>query len=83
MTDDHIPIQTRRALQVWTVYDHPKDFPDHYVARASVNGVATDHYHTFETEAHLEGMRETFHKQGLVRVQRHHSDDAVIMEVWL
>ena len=82
MTND-IPIQTRRALQVWTIYDHPKDFPDHYVARANVDGVPTDHYHTFETLADLEVMRNTFRERGMVRVERHHSDDTVIMEVWL
>src|SRR4030095_3138806 len=28
-----------RTLSIWTVYDHPRDYPQHYVARRSEIGV--------------------------------------------
>ena len=84
MTDDDAPqMRSYRGLQMWTIYDHPSDFPDYFVARVCLNGIPRDHHHTFETEEELEEMREKFRQRGMVRIERHPTDDPVIMEVWL
>ena len=84
MTDDDIPQSvSRRGRQMWTVFDHPPDFPDCYVAKASLNSIDVNHFHTFETDEALEDMRAMFRQRGMVCVERHPEDDPKIMEVWL
>lgn len=66
-------------LSVWTIYDHPSDFPDSFVARAFTTGptneiiLATD----------LEQLREAFDRAGLVCMARNPNDDPKIVETWL
>jgi hypothetical protein len=72
------------SLAMWTVYDHPRDHPDHFVARlAFVSGtgglVMTE---TTITAATLEQLRGLL-PPGLCRIARHPDDDANIVEIWL
>lgn len=71
-------------LPLWVVYDHPKDFPDQYVARQHVVGIAGQQP-TDRTMAHadIESIRTALRNLGLVRLNRHPTDDPVILEVWL
>lgn len=71
-------------LAVWVVYDHPRDFPDVYVARkhiASVSGNTA----TEETlvSPDLNVLREALEAKGFVHLSRDPNDDPVILEVWL
>jgi hypothetical protein len=71
------------ALQLWTIYDHPSDFPDCFVARLSLvsrGGIIT----TRETltAPTLEALRSQL-PPGLYRLNRDPYDDPVIVEVWL
>ena len=67
-------------LEIWTVYDHPTDFPDMFVARKFNGGEPTkDHI----TSPDIDQIRYAFEELGLVRVMRHPSDDPCIVETWL
>lgn len=65
------------------MYERPLDFPEHFVARRfevqKAVARVTDEYVQAET---LEAVRELIPK-GLHRTDRHPSDDANIVEVWL
>lgn len=71
-------------LVLWTVYDHPSDYPDQYVARQFVVGIGGQRA-TDRVMAHvdLESIRAVLSHAGLVRVERHPTDDPVILETWL
>lgn len=77
------PAQATKALNIWTVYNRPADFPHGYIARR------------FEVDAHgptptqdvvigdLRIIREGFRQAGLTCVPRSEGDDLNIVESWL
>jgi hypothetical protein len=67
-------------LELWTVYDHPLDFPDEYVARKFIDGKVTQEYFTMDD---LEKMRMVMESKALFCVTRHPTDDPCIVETWL
>jgi hypothetical protein len=69
-----------RALVTWTIYDHPKDFPDLFVARKFVGEMPAS-----EAYAHsaIEPLRELMRGFGLVCLARSPSDDPAIVETWI
>jgi hypothetical protein len=70
-------------LSMWTVFDHPKDFPHSFVARRfEVNGtgvIATDDI----VQGDLNILRESFLKAGMYCLTRNDDDDEKIVETWL
>jgi hypothetical protein len=69
-------------LNVWTVYDHPKDFPETYVARRFLtlpSPVATDDV----VQGDLPAIRDAFHRCGLVCLSRNDGDEPQIVESWI
>ena len=71
------------ALPIWTVYEHPSDMPDKYVARmflCTKYAIATDEVIVADT---LDEVRKTLACRGLIRITRHQTDDPVIVETWL
>ena len=70
-------------LPMWVVYDHPKDFPDVFVARKWLvragETVATTEILTAKT---IDILRDAL-PRGLVRLERSDHDDQAIREVWL
>jgi hypothetical protein len=69
-------------LQIWTVYDHPSDYPDKYVARLHVvsksgTGPTTE---MFVADT-LEELRVLL-PPGLYCLPRYAADDPVIVETW-
>jgi len=77
---------TERAnlLSMWTVYDHPIDVPDLFVARrweVHPDGPrATDDVITAPT---LDALRSEFHRRGLTCLRRAPGDEPPIVETWL
>jgi hypothetical protein len=75
----------RGVLSIWTVHDHPTDFPDTFVARRSEAGggnpdpVATADVVTGD----LAVIRESMVMCGLYRMARAPSDEAQIVETWM
>jgi len=72
-------------LSLWTVYDHPKDMPDVYVARRSevLRGGKTRMTEEAMACTSLDPIREEMMRRGLICMTRAPTDDPVIVEVWL
>jgi hypothetical protein len=73
----------RDVLDMWTLYDHPRDFPNSYVARRFVIGNASEATGDLIVAPKAEDIRGILYQAGRVRLERHPGDDPVIMEVWL
>lgn len=73
-----------RYLAIWTVYDHPSDCPDCFIARkylVTAGGpVATQETRTART---LQPLRDSFELEGLYCMPRDPNDDPKIIESWL
>jgi hypothetical protein len=71
-------------LEMWTVYDHPKDHPDSFVARRWTIGpnlaIPTDDW---IEETTLEELRERMIEAGRVCIRRSLEDDPAIVETWV
>jgi hypothetical protein len=73
------------VLFTWTIYDHPKDYPDHFVARKWSIGTkpgepeATDEVIVRPT---LDEVRALL-PPALYCVARNEGDDPVVVETWL
>jgi hypothetical protein len=75
-----------QPLRMWTIYDHPRDCPDFFVARRfeSYPGFLLPTTAVIQSK-HLIPLRETLvvdHGMG-VQIARAASDDPVIVEVWM
>ena len=70
-------------LTGWTVYDHPRDYPDCFVARRWI-GKGGDVIATADmfTAATLEEVRALL-PAGLIHFPRMPGDDPKIVEVWM
>lgn len=71
-------------LVLWTIYDHPRDYPNAFVARRWVvergGERATDTLMTSDT---LDWLRDQMLDMGLYRLPRDPADDPSIVETWL
>jgi hypothetical protein len=72
------------VVPIWTVYERPKDCPNHYVARLHVSDRSGSRATTaaFKGDT-LESVRDILITAGLSFIPRDESDDAVIVECWL
>lgn len=66
-------------LPIWTIYDHPLDFPAQFVARLSVMDRPTAKVLKGDT---LDALRAQM-PHGLTCIPRSPGDDPVIVECWL
>lgn len=79
MTDDAV------YMPIWTIYEHPADYPDLFVARrfdivpGEPEACATQ---DILTAASLDELRSLL-PRGLTRIARFHDDEPQIVEVWL
>jgi hypothetical protein len=69
----------RGFLPIWTVYDHPTDHPDTFIARRFENDKPT----TDAIAGDLDLIRKCMQRAGLTCLMRAASDDAKIVETWL
>lgn len=71
-------------LVMWTVYDHPRDFPHSFVARKLVVGRdgAIDTSQVIVCRQ-VVLIREWMQRRGFWCMPRQAADDPVILEVWL
>ena len=71
-------------LQMWTVYDHPLDYPDFFVARrfeVTADGAMPTSIALHSED--LEELREALMSQGFTPLARDPMDDPKIVETWL
>lgn len=72
-------------LSMWTVFDHPSDYPDDYVARCFVIGKGLDGPRATHNSitGSLKHLRATMRAAGLTPLMRDEKDDPKIVETWL
>lgn len=70
----------KKALEIWTVYDHPEDYPNCFVARKFLNDQPTDELIVGQN---VEEIRQMFRNKGLQVVPRCPGDMPSILEIWL
>lgn len=71
-------------LVLYTIYDHPKDYPDNFVVRAFILAADGKQYASKECKlaTTLEEARK-FVPPDKVLTQRYANDDPVIVETWI
>lgn len=73
----------RGVLNIWTVYDRPKDFPHSYVARrfevTADGAIPTRDI----VQGELSIIRKSFMECGLTCLTRNETDEPQIVESWL
>lgn len=69
-------------VEIWTVYDHPSDYPNKIVARKFLNDKPTKE---FIIGDNIKSVRKQLlsHNPNLTRFEPHPTDDIVILETWL
>lgn len=71
-------------LTMWTVYDHPRDFPNNYVARKFlVDADGPRPQEQILVCPHVDKIRATLAADGFVCLPRLPDDDPTIIEVWV
>lgn len=72
-----------KALQMWVIYDHPRDEPNHFVARRwdiQAGKALPTKVHLLSKD--LNALRSAL-PPGLCKMERDDRDDPVIMETWI
>ncbi len=73
-------------MNLYTIYDSPRDFPDTYIVRRwevvdnEKEPVARE---VFMVDKDLDKIRAELQKKGLLAFQRDEDDDAKIVETWI
>ena len=73
------------AFEIWTIYEHPKDFPTKYVARlwkvsGGIDPAPEPYLMASDT---LEALRDRMLARGLTVLPRDPNDDPSIVENWV
>jgi hypothetical protein len=73
------------GVDIWVVYQHPKDLPELPVVVRRQIALATGIWvdPTAYGFDELEKARQWLHGRGLTRLDRHPTDDPVIVESWI
>lgn len=72
-----------RELPTWVIYDHPKDFPEYFVARKwMIREGGPEPTEIMFKDTNLERMRSSL-PDGLIRIPRYDGDDPAIIESWI
>jgi hypothetical protein len=71
----------KRFPPMWTIYDHPRDYPDHFAVRCWY-GLTPEDSVTHWVTLH-EARQYIIDQGGSVPLERFALDDPVIVEVWL
>ena len=67
-------------LKIWTIYDHPTDYPDNFVARLFLLDKPTTYLVIAST---LDDLRGAMREAGLIQLDRSPGDDPKIVETWM
>lgn len=76
----------KRQLAIYTIFKHPKDFPDDYVLKKDIigdGGVITRDPDFVYVSKDVNELRKITEAIGLIRMTRHPADDPCILETWL
>lgn len=67
-------------LEIWVIYDHPRDHPGWYVARRWIGTEPQSEMFVSKDVGPLQAWMEA---HGLYRLEREAGDDPTIMETWI
>lgn len=72
-------------FSMWVIYDHPRDFPNTFVAKRWAVRDNRGEVPTTDmiVSPDLIALREIMALKGLICMDRHPTDPEVIIEVWL
>lgn len=71
-------------LSMWTVYDHPSDFPKGFIARRwEIERSGAEPTADVMRAYDLEPLREQLRNMGLTCLDRNPEDEPQIVETWL
>jgi hypothetical protein len=68
---------------LWTIYKHPRDFPDKFVARPYFSGPGWTTALSYKKLANTLKEIRAMLPPGLHRMERQREDDPVIVETWI
>jgi len=71
-----------RVLEIWTVYRHPRDHPDKFVARKSLSTLPPTMTNDMFVADSLDEVRALL-PPGLYCLLPQFDDDPVIVEIWI
>ncbi len=74
------------SLHIYTIYDHPSDFPNSFVVKRWVDfagGTPVQDEEFLITSLDLESCRDIMHAKGLYNLGRDNTDDHTIIETWI
>ena len=77
---DWIEEKQKTKLPLIVIYDHPSDFPNHYVARLWNWNQPTNVYDTADT---IEELQVKLPLDGMVWIDRHPLEDRAILGTWV
>lgn len=77
--------EQRAVLSMWTVYDHPSDYPNSYVARRfDIDGKGVSPTGSLIIAPDLGTLRDMLEfEMHLTRLPRDEGDDPNIIETWI
>jgi hypothetical protein len=82
--DAHRGAYQRGVLPIWTIYRHPSDYPNDYVARVFETGPGEPTPTKFIVRSsEIQALRTTFIHAGLITLPREDGDDPHIVESWV
>ena len=71
-------------LAMWTVYDHPNDYPHCYVARRyEIDSKGARPTVDIMISPNIDALRTALSARGLIPIARNPEDDPKIVETWL
>lgn len=77
---DYARLVRQTTIPIITVYDHPQDYPDKFVARVFDMNRPTNMAAIADT---YEELLEAIPTRNMARMERSPKDDPVIMETWI
>lgn len=75
--------EARERLPMFTVYDHPRDFPHAYVARLWLTLPEAQPTELMLAHPELDVLRDELAHLGLTQLNRSPGDDPAILETWI
>jgi hypothetical protein len=72
-----------KEFSIWTVYEHPLDYPDYYVARRFEYDGGTAPTDEILRSLSLDALRDELADMGLTCIQRNPEDEPHIVECWI
>lgn len=71
---------TTKTIEIWTMYDHPADYPNSFIARKFINAQPTNEVIVGQS---VKEIRDILATKDLRHFGRSPDDDSIIIENWI